>query len=521
MEDDDFDLDVIDHADLEEEEDEDELAQAPRVAPGGHRGPDIQWKEVIRWEDENDFKNAEEFDMLKMFTKRKTWRSDYADCETWACKHARKAHYKKCPRLVKFEFLGASKTVIMLDNSEDHDHAINADYGGGRKYCWTPVQEGIVLPLARSRATATVVDRELRRQGAMDGRGTYPTLGQINTKKNYVFKTQVMKDLVMLDTADLRMAIEERSAVPEDPHQAFICSYTIDDTDPGGIPRFTVTFTTKHLLLRINKIFIQNDATYKLVWMGYPVFTSGTSTSSGRFFLTHTTLSTHEDTAAWANIFRMVMMYTDGQAPRFQMADGAWEITNAGREVFGEVGTRLMCWSHVHRNVKPKLATIRKVNKSLGEAILNNIEDIQWMAQSEEEFIVLCNKLKQHYTSMKLSDNECTLVKAFLEYFLTQWGPGSHAMNWFAGANPFSITNNQGQEGYHKEVKRNHTFRSELPLGQFFQAMEQLVRLLSSFLTIISLIFISNIFTSYFDSKNRGFFWSNHFHSSCKSSFFS
>ena len=83
---------------------------------------------------ENDFKNSEEFNMLKMFTKRKTWRSDYADCETWACKHARKAHYKKCPRLVKLEFLGASKTVIMLDNSEDHNHAIDADYGGGRKY---------------------------------------------------------------------------------------------------------------------------------------------------------------------------------------------------------------------------------------------------------------------------------------------------------------------------------------------------------------------------------------------------
>ena len=485
----DFDFDVIDHAE-DDEYDEEEATHAPRGASGGHRGPDIQWKEVMRWQDETEFNNSEEYGLLKEFTKKKSWMSDYADSETWACKYSRKAHFRKCPRMVKLEYLGASKTVIMLDNSQEHDHTIDADYGGGKKYCWTPVQEGIVLPLARSRATATVVDRELRRQGAVDSQGNYPTLGQINIKKNYMFKTQVMKDLVMLDTADLRMAIEERSAVPEDPHQAFICSYTIDDSDPGGKPRFSVTFTTRHLLLRINKIFIQNDATYKLVWMGYPVFTSGTSTSSGRFFLTHTTLSTHEDTAAWATIFRMVLKYTDGQVPRFQMADGAWEITNAGREVFGEVGTRLMCWSHVHRNVKPKLAGIRKINKALGEAILTHIEYIQWMAQSEQEFTVLCDQLEQHYTRKKLSGTERTLVKAFLDYFLAQWGPGSHAMNWFAGANPFSITNNQGQEGYHKEVKRNHTFRSEQPLGQFFQAMEQLVRIFSSFITLLSQIFI-------------------------------
>ena len=57
-------------------------------------------------------------------------------------------------------------------------------------------------------------------------------------------------------------------------------------------------------------------------------------------------------------------------------------------------------------------------------------------------------------------------------------------MNWFTGAHPCSITNNQGQEGYYKEVKRNHTFRSELTLGQFFQAMEQLVRRFSSHIFI-------------------------------------
>ena len=188
--DDDFDQDVIDHAYLKDEEDQEEVAQAPRVAPSGRRGPDIQWREVVRWEDEGAFKHSDEFKLLKMFTRRKKpWKSEYADYETWACKHARKANYKKCPRMVKLEYLAASRVVVMLDNCMDHDHSTDPDYGGGKKFCWTPVQEGIVLAMARSRATAVVVDRELRRQEARDSRGNFPTLGQINTKKNYMLQT--------------------------------------------------------------------------------------------------------------------------------------------------------------------------------------------------------------------------------------------------------------------------------------------------------------------------------------------
>ena len=80
--------------------------------------------------------------------------------------------------------------MVMLDNFMEHDHSVDPDFtGAGKKFCWTPVQEEIVLAMARSRGSAVVVDRELRRQEAVDGRGSYPTLGQINTKKNYMLKT--------------------------------------------------------------------------------------------------------------------------------------------------------------------------------------------------------------------------------------------------------------------------------------------------------------------------------------------
>ena len=136
-----------------------------------------------------------------------------------------------------------------------------------------------------------------------------------------------------------------------------------------------------------------------------------------------------------------------------------------------------MCWSHTYRNVRPKLATIRKENKELGESILSDIESIQWMCQTKEEFEALTRLIKEHYCSLAtLTAHELSLVKTFFSYFLTQWGPGSHVENWYAGAHPFAIINNQGLEGTHKQYKKDHTFRSEVPLTEFIQITENLVR---------------------------------------------
>ena len=45
----------------------------------------------------------------------------------------------------------------------------------------------------------------------------------------------------------------------------------------------------------------------------------------------------------------------------------------------------------------------------------------------------------------------------------------------YAGSHPFSVTNNQGLEGTHAQYKQDHTFRSEVALGEFVQVTENLV----------------------------------------------
>ena len=437
---------------------------------------------------------------LEGFYLKKAWTNNHAENETWACKFAKKAGYQKCCHLVKREFRSHSTEVVIFNNGEPHRHEPDLEYvTGGKKYLWTKVQEEILLPLIRNKLSAVICLRELQKKDAPNALKIYPTLTQLNTKRKYMYQKLVMEEMTLLDTADLRNYIEAREAVPEDPDQSYIVDWSIDDSDVAtGKPRFTVTFSTVNLLKRLRSAFIQDDATYKMIWIGYPVLTHGVSTDTGRFFFTHVTLSSHEDTRSWATNFRFVKRVAGN--PQFNMADGAWEISKAADEVFDDtldnLRTRLMCWSHVYRNIRPKLASIRKTNKLLGESILSDIEALQWMCQTAAEFNRLTELLVQHYsTNPALSANELTLVSSFFDYFLQQWGPGSHVQNWYAGdcsktqrnhylhiphcagSHPFAVDNNQGLEGTHAQYKKDHTFRSEVPLSEFVQITENLVRL--------------------------------------------
>jgi hypothetical protein len=58
---------------------------------------------------------------------------------------------------------------------------------------------------------------------------------------------------------------------------------------------------------------------------------SGCSTPTGKFYPTHASLQSHEDTRAFVNTYKYVQNEVGN--PAFRMADGAREITKAGEEV--------------------------------------------------------------------------------------------------------------------------------------------------------------------------------------------
>ena len=77
----------------------------------------------------------------------------------------------------------------------------------------------------------------------------------------------------------------------------------------------------------------------------------GVTNETGNFFPTMSVLTTHEDHAAWEEIYGYI--HSLNIHPSFRMADGAEAITLAGENIFGncqdcQKSSRLMCWSHIH-----------------------------------------------------------------------------------------------------------------------------------------------------------------------------
>ena len=127
-------------------------------------------------------------------------------------------------------------------------------------------------------------------------------------------------------------------------------------------------------------------------------------------------------------------------------------MTKAGFEVFSKDSTkRLMCWSHVHRNILPKLKSVTLHNKTVADNILKDIVYLQWSVLNDSSFYKTFELLeKKHLNKFVDALNE-VLVK-FVSYLHEVW-IDSQEHNWYEGSHPWQVSNNQGVEGKNKEIK--------------------------------------------------------------------
>ena len=102
---------------------------------------------------------------------------------------------------------------------------------------------------------------------------------------------------------------------------------------------------------------------------------------------------------------------------------------------------------------------VRKINKELGNNILNTIKEIQRLVTSREEFSIIHNHLVKGYMEGRYTLEENIEMKKFFDYFTLQWGPGSHVSNWWEGAHPYNIGHNQGVERKNLSIKDNYSYR--------------------------------------------------------------
>ena len=199
------------------------------------------------------------------------------DVDIYVCKYSRRRGYVGCPLKYKITFHSSTNIVTVDCNMANiaHDHSlkegeINAD---GNLFRWNKKQEDIIKDGVKNHAIAKVIYRNLLDANAFDG--VIPSKLQLYNKIASI-KKKLYKSQNIVNTHDLRQRVCQHDKIPEDELEGYVCYSYIDDENEENDPRFTIIFSTKKNIgkLRSDRI-LQTDATYRLNWLGYPVFVLG------------------------------------------------------------------------------------------------------------------------------------------------------------------------------------------------------------------------------------------------------
>ena len=265
-----------------------EVAEAcsyvPRIIPeneGGLnvRGNDINWTEVETYADEKTFHESDLKKKLdEEFTIRKNREFHYADVKVLHCKYSRKVGYRPCPWMFKISYKTYNSEVVVEtnDNLDHHIHEIDESYADkpGSVFKWTDEMNKIIEESIKNRNLPTLTMRNLEAANVFHNRR--PTMIQLYNKCA-AMKKKVFPAVNIVNTHHMRQKIKDHVEPPECDNTGFIPYWEILDENDDDTPRFCVIFTTEKNQALLSKVkLLQTDATYRLNWMGFPVYVLGT-----------------------------------------------------------------------------------------------------------------------------------------------------------------------------------------------------------------------------------------------------
>ena len=455
------------------DEESDQVTVTVRLKANGKsvRGRDLDWKDKVIYASAQEYHESPLFTEIKnQYTLKRKHDLEYGESQHFTCKFARRKKYVKCTHEYKIIFPAVDQSVIVQETGT-HMHQLDDEYvSTSVGFCWSISATEVVMNGVKASSTPKVILRALRDQGCFPD-GVEPTKIQLYNKIAHVKKVCNLAESLD-NTHELREKIKQYLEIPENDIESYVAHAKIEDENNDEEVRFVIIFTTKRILRYMKQSNnIHLDCTYRLNWNKFPVCVAGTSNVTGLFFPTMTILTSHEDTRALIEIYSFV--HSEGIHPRFRMGDGAPAITKAGEEVFGKCShpdcthaTRLMCWSHVHRNITPRMKTIGSIDKKVEKDLLIDIQNIQWSC-TIETFEPLVSLLEEKYLKNEtFSQRMLKALDEFFQYFRTVWVTSKERF-WFESANPFKSSNNQGVEGVNKDIKQSQTFRKRLPIGSF------------------------------------------------------
>lgn len=160
---------------------------------------------------------------------------------------------------------------------------------------------------------------------------------------------------------ELEKWIHDHEAIPEDEDKPFVMKYWILESDQ---PIFRFVLTTRKLLKFVcSSDVFHADATYKLIWQGFPVLIVGTTNKDRKFYPLCLGVSTNEQEEDFEMIFsglkeKVHSLFDHDLQPKVLVCDAAQAIKNAFIHVFGSDTTVRMCWAHAKKICKNLLKSL-------------------------------------------------------------------------------------------------------------------------------------------------------------------
>ena len=275
-----------------------------------------------------------------------------------------------------------------------------------------------------------------------------------------------------ISLGELEIWADVRRLLPEDDDEVFVCGF---ESDAGSWESrsgyFRIAVSTKRLLrLGSRAQSIHADATYKLIWQGFPVLIVGYSDANRKFHplvLAVTVTETKFDFSfLFSSVIHGVNLATDNEIqfnPTHIIADAAPAIRNGFALAFGHEAEKvIMCWAHVIMNVDKQLVKIK--SKPVRASVRENICLLQ-TCPDEDSFIHASELFLQKW---RASDEEG--VAAFVAYFESSW-LDQNSM-WYEGYAPGHPSTNNCLEATNLAIKRQNTLRERLEMSRFLAVVE-------------------------------------------------
>lgn len=217
-----------------------------------------------------------------------------------------------------------------------------------------------------------------------------------------------------IDMNGLKTYLSNNTSIPVSKSDMYVVDFQMSMNEIA--PSFQFFVSSRQLLsLAINAKNIHADATYKLIWQGFPVLLVGTTDMHRKFHAFGIAVCTSETAQDFQFLFAAVKkgvhsLFNINFVPKALICDAVHSIHNAFKEEFGDERVIIMCWAHMRRKIVEKTRT-HIHDKQHQIRVTNDIDKLQ-LSSSNQVF----DQAAKLFV-LKWKD----LYPEFVEYFDVEW----------------------------------------------------------------------------------------------------